>query len=463
MRAVMVREVQQYLHRPGLAPKALYAGVIFLNQVYLKAGEDAALANELVGTYFRLFERAVQAEDMRTRLLSALLTGVNRAHPYLAKGAGALTEHIDQLFKTVHSTGFNTSTQALLLIFHVVKSDTPSHSRPKPGTTSTTKAASSSTDDASTAAGAAAAVAESPLVTRFYNALYAKLGDADLRQAHQPALFLNLVYRALKADTVMDRVTACSKKLLQVAAHSPPPLAAACLFVISEVLKKHQHLRAKLFTAPDTTATAADTAATGSSDTSDNDDDSTADNSNSEKPITAAVPGSIIAGYDPQKRDPRFAFSSTASSGNGQQAGQAQFQPLWEVTLLKWHYHPSVQHFATQLLTPPGYGIRYRGDPLTDFGLMPFLDKLAYKNPKARKSGVKGMQRGTPKQHVSDSSADKDPVNAASFVSQPLETVGADGAFFHRFFREKAHRDGIKDSARRSAAASAAGEVSSKR
>jgi CBF/Mak21 family len=54
-------------------------------------------------------------------------------------------------------------------------------------------------------------------VTRFYNALYAKLGDADLRQAHQPALFLNLVYRALKADTVMDRVTACSKKLLQVA------------------------------------------------------------------------------------------------------------------------------------------------------------------------------------------------------------------------------------------------------
>jgi CBF/Mak21 family len=125
------------------------------------------------------------------------------------------------------------------------------------------------------------------------------------------------------------------------------------------VLKKHQHLRAKLFTAPDTTATAADTAATGSSDTSDNDDGSTADSNNEEPTTTAAVPGNIIAGYDPQKRDPRFAFSSTASSGNGQ---QAQFQPLWEVTLLKWHYHPSVQHFATQLLTPPGHGIRYHED-----------------------------------------------------------------------------------------------------
>jgi CBF/Mak21 family len=121
------------------------------------------------------------------------------------------------------------------------------------------------------------------------------------------------------------------------------------------VLKKHQHLRAKLFTAPDTTATA--TTATGNSDTSDNDDDSTADNNSEETTaVAAAVHGSIIAGYDPQKRDPRFAFSSTASSGNGQ---QAQFQPLWEVTLLKWHYHPSVQHFASQLLTPPGHGIRY--------------------------------------------------------------------------------------------------------
>ena len=33
MKGVVVREVQQYLHRPGLQPKAVYAGVIFLNQV----------------------------------------------------------------------------------------------------------------------------------------------------------------------------------------------------------------------------------------------------------------------------------------------------------------------------------------------------------------------------------------------------------------------------------------------
>ncbi|CAN0521062.1 unnamed protein product, partial [Laminaria digitata] len=38
MKAVVVREVQQYLHRPGLQPKATYAGVIFLNQVMLMLG-----------------------------------------------------------------------------------------------------------------------------------------------------------------------------------------------------------------------------------------------------------------------------------------------------------------------------------------------------------------------------------------------------------------------------------------
>jgi hypothetical protein len=45
-------------------------------QVYLKAGEDAALALELVSTYFKLFEQAVQADDMQSRLLQALLTGL---------------------------------------------------------------------------------------------------------------------------------------------------------------------------------------------------------------------------------------------------------------------------------------------------------------------------------------------------------------------------------------------------
>jgi hypothetical protein len=43
--------------------------------VYLVQGEDGALAAELVGTYFKLFERAVQAGDLKSRLLSALLTG----------------------------------------------------------------------------------------------------------------------------------------------------------------------------------------------------------------------------------------------------------------------------------------------------------------------------------------------------------------------------------------------------
>ncbi|CAM9779438.1 unnamed protein product, partial [Discosporangium mesarthrocarpum] len=71
MKPVVVREVQQYLHRQGLQPRAIYAGVVFLNQarlssVYLTAGEDAALASSLVQTYLQIFEGATATTPTTT-------------------------------------------------------------------------------------------------------------------------------------------------------------------------------------------------------------------------------------------------------------------------------------------------------------------------------------------------------------------------------------------------------------
>ena len=44
---------------------------------------------------------------------------------------------------------------------------------------------------------------------------------------------------------------------------------------------------------------------------------------------------------------------------------------------------PSVVQFAQSVVS--GEPIVYGGDPLRDFGLMPFLDKFVFKNPKAAK------------------------------------------------------------------------------
>lgn len=82
MAAVVVAFTQQFLARQNLTARALYNGVVFLNQVYLARGE-AAVAASLMGTYLGLFARAVGEGDLKSRLLAALLTGVARAQPYL--------------------------------------------------------------------------------------------------------------------------------------------------------------------------------------------------------------------------------------------------------------------------------------------------------------------------------------------------------------------------------------------
>jgi hypothetical protein len=67
------------------------------------------LAASLVHTYLGLFTKAVGADELKSRLLAALLTGVARAQPFLDRtsvGRGALSEHVDTLFKMVTSDSF---------------------------------------------------------------------------------------------------------------------------------------------------------------------------------------------------------------------------------------------------------------------------------------------------------------------------------------------------------------------
>lgn len=49
--------------------------------------------------------------------------------------------------------------------------------------------------------------------------------------------------------------------------------------------------------------------------------------------------------------------------------------------MLSQHAHPTVRLWAEKLLS--GDLISYNGDPLLDFGVGNFLDRIAYKNPKS--------------------------------------------------------------------------------
>jgi ribosome biogenesis protein MAK21 len=156
MKGVVVREVRQFLHRPHNKLKAVYNGVVFLAGVTLGKG-DGAVAAQLVECYMSLFERSVKEGELGSRLLASLLAGANRAYPFL-RDTAPLEQHMDALFKIVHTASFTSSTQALMLLSNLAAAASKGDKGDK--------------GDNGEKGGEAQ---EGDLVKRYYRALYAKL------------------------------------------------------------------------------------------------------------------------------------------------------------------------------------------------------------------------------------------------------------------------------------------------
>jgi hypothetical protein len=105
---------------------------------------------------------------------------------------------MDTLFKITHAGTFNTSLQALSLIFQVCQSR--------------------------------AAVSD-----RFYRTLYDSLHDERLMTSSKQAMYLNMLFKALKADTNQARVMAFVKRLLQMLGIHQPPFICGALYLLGEV------------------------------------------------------------------------------------------------------------------------------------------------------------------------------------------------------------------------------------
>ena len=154
--------------------------------------------------------------------------------------------------------------------------------------------------------------------------------------------------------------------------------------------------------------------------------------SDAEQPVQpAAAASSSLPSvvYDIHARDPVFSNADRTF--------------LFELSLLAHHYHPTVAHFANQLLD--GSRVFCSGDPLIDFSNKAFLDKFAYKHPKqkdldnARDRGSEAMQS-----HKKAKSLTQPPVNSEAFLNQKEEDVAIEDQFFYKFFKERAKRTGDK-------------------
>mmetsp|Transcript_9501 Transcript_9501/g.13452 ORF Transcript_9501/g.13452 Transcript_9501/m.13452 type:complete len:357 (-) Transcript_9501:706-1776(-) len=99
-----------------------------------------------------------------------------------------------------------------------------------------------------------------------------------------------------------------------------------------------------------------------------------------------------------------------------------------------------------------GGTISYGGDPLKDFGLVPFLDKFAYRNPKKNTNAGGGDDNTTTSNRRGESIAERRFASSMAQTKQGRMTVNdpqkqkwdESEEFFQTFFAERARRDQIK-------------------
>ncbi|KAL8839418.1 MAG: hypothetical protein Q9170_001758 [Blastenia crenularia] len=429
------------LFRPGQSLHAQYYAVITLNQTVL-SGKEEAVAKNLLDIYFGLFakllakpqavtpevkeiklnqkgevqggggpagkaarrkavmkEKATTVEDdLREKMLSAVLTGVNRAVPYANTNDEVFEKHMDTLFRITHSSNFNTSIQALMLIQQLTGTHQGS-------------------------------------ADRFYRTLYESLLDPRLLISSKQALYLNLLFKSLRSNLNIKRVKAFTKRLLQVVSMHQPAFACGSIYLLRELEGTFANL-----------GSFAD-----EREEDDSDEEESFHDVHDVEPGQAPFSytnGSAVQRprkqiYDPRKRDPEHSNADKSS--------------LWEILPFLTHYHPSVSLFASRLLThtpmPPK-------PDLSSHTLIHFLDRFVYRNPKATTpargasimqplpSSILANKDSTNIQLLSSAPSFpnrvKQPVNSESFWKQEAGDVAADEVFFHKYFstigkgREKA-------------------------
>lgn len=118
MKLVVLREVEKLLFRKNVAQRAQYYAICLLSQFLLRK-DDEEIASTLIEVYFAFFKACLKKGEPDSRMMAAILTGVNRAYPFAKLNSNILHNHIDSVYKVVHIGSFNVSLNALNLLYQV--------------------------------------------------------------------------------------------------------------------------------------------------------------------------------------------------------------------------------------------------------------------------------------------------------------------------------------------------------
>ncbi|KAL2269906.1 hypothetical protein VTJ83DRAFT_2090 [Remersonia thermophila] len=416
MKTVVIDTVEQeLLLKPGQTLRTRYTAINTLNQTILSMKEQA-VADKLLKIYFDMFlsllksgslgdfnahddrntpanrqkkgkkspsvsQHSGNEQDITQKLVSALLTGVNRAIPFSTTEGSTLEGHLDTLFRITHSSNFNTSIQALMLIQQLAST-------------------------------------KHIAVDRFYRTLYESLLDPRLVTSSKHTLYLNLLYRAMKNDVNVRRVKAFVKRLIQILTLHQPSFTCGILFLISEMQASFPDLRTML-------------------------DEPEEDEDDGEEVYRDVPEDDVAAPSAPLDHD-QDGENSRAKVYDGRKRDPAHSNAhrscLWELTPFLAHYHPSVCLYADNLLSQQR---RMPKPDLASHTLMHFLDRFVYRNPKteASKRGGSIMQPVLAPGSTSNLAASakgvakQQPiVNSSSFWNLAADQVPAEDVFFHEYF-----------------------------
>ena len=426
MKMVVTNSIEaDCLFRPGQSLHARYYAIITLNQTVLSQKEEG-VANRLLGIYFSLFiqllkptDRSVPAklsqansttqrgggkpgklaakkrkaqelseevdDQLREKMVAQVLTGVNRAFPFADTSDPTFEKQMDTIFRVTHSANFNTAIQALMLIQQI----------------SSTKHYGAE---------------------RFYRTLYESLLDPRLFTSSKQIMYLNLLYKSLKADLNGKRLQAFVKRLLQVITMHEPPFVCGVLYLISELEGTFPNIRS-MMTEPEVD----------DEDEEEHFRDVPEDDAAEQPPPYKQQPVPNEHRYDAKKRDPEHA--------------NAERSCLWDLLPFVQHFHPSVSLFAECLLfkndMPP------KPDP-TQHTLMHFLDRFVYRTARSKPTAT--MHGSSVMQPMAGSNAAdllvkpgregtaRYDINTDAFWRKKVEDVAADEVFFHSYFSQAGNK-----------------------
>jgi ribosome biogenesis protein MAK21 len=376
---LLVTEVSNFINDPNHTMKSKVYATRYLQFMDLSPETDRPLAKQLVTTFIGICKFYSKQKDVDVTLVEAVLAGIHRSITVVNLNPEEYMTDIQVMFHIAYVSHFNVAIESLRVIWKIIE------------------AANNDT-----------------LTRAYYTLLYNKMMDPDLKNSTKISIFLNIVLKSVKADTNMNRSKAIVKRLLQSCFMNGAAYTCSALIIVRSMMLTKPALRSLL--------TQSDEFIHKGDNEEDEDEEKYFDRPDVGEEETfkfkfdskeTAEKEVKLVYYNPRENTPE-------KSG-------AELSALWELAMLKTHFHPSAPKFVTAIMKN-SKSLNYDGNPLQDYALVNFLDKFNFKKPKVKKNA---------KTPVDVQAITRPSLHSEAILEVPKNLINEDERFYYTFMKDK--------------------------